>query len=398
MEHAKHLPSSFDELSEQLAQIEDIKRQWLATLDAIDDPIAIIDENYRILKSNQSMARLTTHGDVRRIIGEKCHKIFAGQDTPCAGCPALKSFREAAPQEFTFQHPKNGKTFEISSYPIRSPEGEPTRRVVQVYRDRSFQRQMEEKARQHDKLTSLGFLAGGIAHEINNPLSGILLFSQMLLRELRPTDEHHQDVVEIEAAAQRCKDIVGQILDFSRQSSKLSPQNLLRVGLTDVVGSALRLAQVLKVAKETRVVQQWESESVEVWGCRSRLLQVFLNLFKNAFQAMSQGGDLYVLQSFKHVEGKNMAVVEIRDTGVGIPSENMPKIYDPFFTTKGPGEGTGLGLAICYGILKELGGELHALSQPQVGTSFYVSLNVVQQEESRGLKVVPDADPTTEDR
>ena len=387
MAHAHKLPpSSHEELSAQLAKIEDIKRQWLATLDAIHDPIAIIDENYRIQKSNTSMARLTPHGDVRKIIGEKCHKIFAGQDLPCAGCPALKALKEHRSQEFTYQRPSDDKVFEISSFPI---EHSHERLIVQVYRDRTFQRKIEEKIRQHDKLTSLGFLAGGIAHEINNPLSGILLFSQMILKELRQGDDHYQDIVEIEAAAQRCKEIVQQILDFSRQSSYVPDPNLERVSLSDVMNTAMRLAQVLKVAKETQVMFEMTSENVEVWGCRSRLIQVFLNLFKNAFQAMPQGGTLYVMQSFEKVDGTRKAVVEVRDTGVGISQEHLPKIFDPFFTTKNQGEGTGLGLAICYGIMRELGGKLTAISKPGVGSSFYVSLKAVGPEKERILRAVP---------
>ena len=240
-------------------------------------------------------------------------------------------------------------------------------------------------------------MAGGIAHEINNPLSGILLFSQMLLKELRPTDSHHADIVEIEAAAQRCKEIVQQILDFSRQSSRSSDINLVTLNLSELISAALRLAQVLKVAKETQVTFEWEDEDIEVLGCRSRLVQVFLNLIKNAFQAMPTGGNLHILQSNKQQDGQTMVVVEIRDTGAGIATAHLPKIFDPFFTTKGPGEGTGLGLAICYGILKELGGELSAISQIGVGTSFYVTLKAAAQQPPRehNLKVMPQqSEPT----
>ena len=401
MENAHDLSStpsaSSSDIAKELAKIEDIKQQWLATLDAIKDPIAIIDEDYKIIKSNEAMARLTAHGDVRQIVGDKCHKIFAGLDVPCLGCTAMEALKDGSTKDFTYEHPADQKIFEISSYPIRRDEAGEARGVVQVYRDRTFHRKIEDRIRQHDKLTSLGFLAGGIAHEINNPLSGILLFSQMLLKELRPTDSHHADIVEIEAAAQRCKEIVQQILDFSRQSSRSSDINLVTLNLSELISAALRLAQVLKVAKETQVTFEWEDEDIEVLGCRSRLVQVFLNLIKNAFQAMPTGGNLHILQSNKQQDGQTMVVVEIRDTGAGIATAHLPKIFDPFFTTKGPGEGTGLGLAICYGILKELGGELSAISQIGVGTSFYVTLKAAAQQPPRehNLKVMPQqSEPT----
>ncbi|MCY4444656.1 MAG: ATP-binding protein [Proteobacteria bacterium] len=372
---AKNIESDLLKQGDTLKFLEKIKLQWMATLDAISDPIAIIDKQYTIQKSNKAMASLTSHGDTKKLVGQKCYQVFAGADKPCKGCTALKSLEKKESLSFQYERAKDGKTFEISSYPVLDDKSqEDISGVVQVYRDRTLQVKVEEKIRLHDKITSLGLLAGGIAHEINNPLSGVLLFSQMLLKEMDAGDHHYQDILEIESAAQRCKEIVQQILEFSRQAPPLPDQKITLLPLEDIISQAMRFAQVLKSAKDCRVFYEWQSRNVEVSGCRTRLMQVFLNLFKNGFQAMPGGGELYVIQRQKKVDDKYYVEVEIKDSGVGIPKKDMSKIFDPFYTTKPVGEGTGLGLAICYGLMKEMGGDITAVSEPGVGTSLFVTL------------------------
>lgn len=363
--------------------LEEVKIQWQATLDAISDPIAIIDKEYNIIKSNTAMAEFTSHKDVKKIIGEKSYRVFASLDFPPKGCVAMAVLKDGQKRDFTYKRESDGKIFEISNFPVLDPGLAHSSRVgsvrggiVQIYRDRTFQHKMQEKIRQHDKLTSLGLLASGIAHEINNPLSGILLFSQMLLKELPAKDEHYADVVEIEAAAQRCKEIVHHVLEFSRQSPT-EDKNKAEVALHDVIQTAMRFSRVLKVAKESRVIYEWADYEVCVMGCRSRLIQVFINIFKNAFQAMPDGGEIFLSQWKQHIDGQSMVVVEVRDTGVGIAEEHLHQIFDPFFTTKNAREGTGLGLAISYGIIKELGGNLEVSSVPNEGTVVRVSLRAV---------------------
>ncbi|MCY4381476.1 MAG: ATP-binding protein [Proteobacteria bacterium] len=375
-------------LKNSKAFIEELKLQWMSTLDAISDPIAIIDKNYIIRKSNKAMAKFTSHKNVKKIIGQKCYKVFAGLDQPCQGCPAMDVLHDGHNRDFTFNRPSDQKIYEISSFPVTDPATKKQKEhdgVVQIYRDRTFHHKMQEKIRQHDKLTSLGILTSGIAHEINNPLSGILLFSQMLLKEIPSHNEHYSDLVEIEAAAQRCKEIVNQILEFSRQS----PHNVKKkseVSLRDILQTAMRFARVLKVSKDSRVIYDWQDGEVMVLGCRNRLIQVFLNLFKNAFQAMPDGGELYITQWKERVDGRSMVVVEIKDTGIGIQKEQLSQVFDPFFTTKSPKEGTGLGLAICFGILQELEGQITAQSTPHKGAVFKVSLPSVVK--FRGLREV----------
>lgn len=372
------------------AFLEDIKMQWQSTLDAISDPIVIIDSHHTIIRSNLAMAEFTEHKDVKKIIGQKSYAVFAGLDQPPEECVAHKVFAQGVKEDYVYERLSDSKIFEISVFPLRcgrygaryddnrvadfqKNDDSEILMVVCVYRDRTLHYKMEDKIRQHDKLTSLGLLASGIAHEINNPLSGILLFSQMLLKELSAKDQHYGDVVEIESAAQRCKEIVHQVLDFSRQP-KRTAQIHDEIELLDVIQSAERFSRVLKVAKDSRLIYEWGQPEVSVHGCRGRLIQVFINIFKNAFQAMPDGGEIYVSQWIEHIDNQLMVVVEVRDTGVGIPKEHMNRIFDPFFTTKSDQEGTGLGLAISYGIITELEGDLCVSSTPKEGTTITVTL------------------------
>lgn len=376
---AHHEAVSGDDTDAEFLDLEEIKFQWQSSLDAISDPIAIIDSNYNIRRSNIAMAEFTTHKDVKRIVGEKSYAVFAGLEEPCAGCLVPEVFASAQQQEYMYER-ADGKVFEISCFPLTASPGSSraqgsyqVKSVVQVYRDRTLHNQIQAKIRQHDKLTSLGLLASGIAHEINNPLSGILLFSQMLLKELSAQDEHYGDVVEIEAAAQRCREIVRQVLEFSRQSSGSIKQKE-ELSLREIIQSAERFSRVLKIAKESRVIYTWDQAEIKILGWRGRLIQVFINIFKNAFQAMPDGGEIFVSQWQECVDGKLMVGLELRDTGVGIAKEHLERIFDPFFTTKNDQEGTGLGLAISYGIIRELDGELTVTSTCDEGTTIRVYL------------------------
>ena len=138
--------------------------------------------------------------------------------------------------------------------------------------------------------------------------------------------------------------------------------------------NAERFSRVLKVAKESQVIYEWNNSEIKILGCRGRLIQVFINILKNAFQAMPDGGEIFVSQWQECLDGKLMVGLEIRDTGVGIAKEHLSRIFDPFFTTKSDQEGTGLGLAISYGIIQELGGDLTVTSTPGEGTVVRVYL------------------------
>jgi len=222
---------------------------------------------------------------------------------------------------------------------------------------------------QSEKLASMGQLAAGVAHEINNPLGSILLYADMMLRETREETQHWTDLKMIVDEAIRCKHIVGDLLNFARQN-QVSAQDTNLSALVMTVADELKeqpaFAQVefrVNLGPELPVIQ----------ADPGQLRQVLVNLMSNAAEAMPEGG---TLELSTRPSGTDQALVTVRDSGCGIPVENLSRLFTPFFTTKPIGKGTGLGLAIVYGIVKMHRGQLQVQSQPGEGTTFTITLPV----------------------
>ncbi|HSR11559.1 MAG TPA: [Fe-Fe] hydrogenase large subunit C-terminal domain-containing protein, partial [Thermodesulfobacteriota bacterium] len=200
---------------------------------------------------------------------------------------------------------------------------------------------------QSEKMASVGQLAAGVAHEINNPLGTILLYSHMILEKLEKQDTRREELETIAKEANRCRDIVRGLLDFARQR-KLQVEN---VDVNKILRETLSLAAGQPAFRGVAIEQSLDPRLPFTGGDPVQLKEVFLNILSNAGDAMAEGGKLTVTSRYQ--EGAvNGIEVMIRDTGQGIPPENLDKIFMPFFTTKKIGQGTGLGLAIAYGIVK----------------------------------------------
>jgi len=230
---------------------------------------------------------------------------------------------------------------------------------------------LEDQMVQTEKLTSLGLLAAGVAHEVNTPLAVISNYIQMLAKQI-PNDDPRQKTIErIVKQTFRASEIVNNLLNFSRTGGT----EPVAVDLNSVLEETLTLVQhPLKTARVS-VVRNYTAELPQVLGSATRLQQVFLNLFMNARDAMPNGGMLEV-----RTAAQNGSVeIEVSDTGTGIPAENLHRIFDPFFTTKATGRGTGLGLSVSYGIIKEHAGKVEVRSTPGKGTSFRLEFPVARK-------------------
>jgi len=369
-------PISSDEnkdTRELLEFVENLKRQWVSTIDALVDPLMIINSNYEIQKSNMALARVAEK-EVKSIVGKKCFEMFSGRTSPCPNCQLNKSFKSTDSSSFDLENVRGDRFFEVTSQPLVDTDGTITG-VVHVYRDRTEAKKMQEKLAQQDKLASIGLLAGGIAHEINNPLGGILIFSQMLLREIPKDSPHYEDVFEIEAATQRCKAIVESLLNFARKNQPDSNKKIDEFNIADAIKTAVRFGKVaIKKPGSINVVEKFKEPEQFVKLDRNKVIQIFLNLIQNGIQAMPDGGTLTIRTKTVTRSALPWGIFTVEDTGIGIPSENLAKIFDPFFTTKDPGEGTGLGLALVYGIVQDMGGTMSVESTVNVGSSFIVEL------------------------
>jgi two-component system, NtrC family, sensor kinase len=225
---------------------------------------------------------------------------------------------------------------------------------------------------QAEKMVSLGQLAAGVAHEINNPLTGILLYANLLLEGMGEGDPQRQDLKKIIEDAQRCGEIVKDLLAYSRQTCP----NAQILQINSLLEHSLNLIRDQKLFMNVEVVKELSEEMMLVKVDRSQLSQVIINLVINALDAMDRKGVL----TFRTYRDKaaQKAFLEVSDTGSGIPRENISRIFDPFFTTKEPGKGTGLGLSTVYGIIKENEGNISIKETSKDGTTFLVELPLFQ--------------------
>jgi len=227
---------------------------------------------------------------------------------------------------------------------------------------------MEEQLRRSEKLASLGTLAAGVAHEINNPLTGILLYASILNGDKRLDPDLLPDMERVISETQRCAGIVKNLLDFSRESLPEKEVIALDAILDEVCTFFHNQPDFRNIVIETNYGSDLPLISVDP----NQIRQVFMNLFINAGHAMSHGGKLEI-STYRSVDGKHICV-SLKDNGVGIPEENLNRIFDPFYTTKS--EGTGLGLSISYGIIENNGGMIEVKSREGEGTTFILMFPV----------------------
>jgi two-component system NtrC family sensor kinase len=221
-----------------------------------------------------------------------------------------------------------------------------------------------------EKLASLGELVAGIAHEINNPLTGILVFSSLIIKDSRLDPALKSDLDTVIQETERCATIVKGLLDFARESV---PQKS-RTSLNEILDASLSLVKNQALFQNISIVLDYSPDIPAILADPHQLEQVFINILLNASHAMSAGGTLRVVTD---MAGENSDVtVTIADTGCGIPEENLPKIFDPFFTTKET-SGTGLGLSVSYGIINSHGGTIEVESTVGVGTAFTIHLPII---------------------
>ncbi|MFZ0431412.1 MAG: ATP-binding protein, partial [Candidatus Acidiferrales bacterium] len=249
----------------------------------------------------------------------------------------------------------------VSIAPLVGKDGARLGRLVLID-DITQRARLEEQMIQTEKLTSLGLLAAGVAHEVNTPLAVISNYIQMLAKQIPADDPRQKTIDRIVKQTFRASEIVNNLLNFSRTGAA----QLVQLDLNSVLEETLTLVQHPFKSAQVNVIKNYTQELPPVLGSMTRLQQVFLNLFMNARDAMPGGGMLEV-----RTWARNGSVeVEVTDTGSGISPEHLHRIFDPFFTTKATGRGTGLGLSVSYGIIKEHAGKVDVRSTPGKGTSF----------------------------
>jgi two-component system, NtrC family, sensor kinase len=328
-------------------------QEWRGCFDAIGDPLAIATEGgCAIVRANTAFAG-AAGVPASALAGLRCVEHAYGK-LPCPSRWVLP--HAATEREATF----GGRTWVVRSFPFADREDT----LIVVFEDVTEKREVARRLSQAEKMAAVGQLAGGVAHEINNPLGGILAFAQMMSREERSEDDAEK-LRLIQDAAMRAKGIVDSLLRFSRRPQ---PQEKRAVDLAQVAEDALFLVRPQLNRGRIEVVRAFGAAIA--LGNANQLQQVALNLIVNAVQAMPDGGRLTVSvgpAAPGHVK------LAIADTGPGVEPELAKRIFEPFFTTKPEGQGTGLGLSICYQIAEEHGGSIK-LEPGDAGGSFVLEI------------------------
>lgn len=351
--------------------VEDLKKQWMGMIDAVSDPLAIIDDDYKILRQNRAYLEASSASGlaITDLQGKRCYEVFAGLNAPCSHCRLSEVRKTSASAEWQCTDGlRRGRTHVVRIHPLQGIAG--ARRFVAHYRDVTESVALGEKLAHADKLAALGKLAGGVAHEINSPLAGIMAFTQMLLKELPGDDPHREDLVEIEDAARKCKVIVENLLGFARQDK---PAEVFTFNVIETLESTLRLAKPMLRRSQVELIYErpCQGEDFVISGRSGKIGQVFLNLITNVIQAVGEHGGWLRIAAESNLE---TVVFTFEDNGSGMSPDVMKRIFDPFFTTKPMGQGTGLGLSISYAIVKQHGGTIEVRSMLGRGSCFTVVL------------------------
>jgi two-component system NtrC family sensor kinase len=386
------------------------KSEWERTFDAINDPIAVFDSRGELLRGNAALA-LHLGCDVRGLRGITCVEVgFCDSHAPaaCAVTRALASDGSRA----QITRP-DGQIFSVTTFPVAG--GTDGASVVQVAKNvtedirgaRRMQQMSDELALanarsmaalerlkstqaqllQAEKLSAIGQLVAGVAHELNNPLTSVIGYAQLLQEELlearnpaaaRPVPELARDLRRIAEESERAARIVRNLLAFARrQAASRAPQDV-----ADLFGRVLALRAYEHRLSNVELAVEFDPGLPSVVADGSQIQQALLNLLLNAEQAMRNRSPKRLHVGTRYDEAAAAVELFVSDTGHGIAPADLSRIFDPFFTTRDVGEGTGLGLSICYGIIRDHGGQISVESTPDVGTTFSLLLPA-RVEESR---------------
>lgn len=364
----------YSDITERKKMEEALKqaaKEWRETFDSISDAVSIHSKDCRLRRVNTAFAD-TFHMKPRLLIGKHCHELMHGTKEPVPACPHRETLRTGKPARAEFFEPNLGIHLEVTTSPIFDERGEITG-TVHIARDTTERKRQSEQLMMTNRLASVGELASGAAHELNNPLTSVIGFSQLLM-ERDVSDDIREDVSIIYNQAQRAAEVVKNLLTFAREHTPVKQLNQINRIIEDV----LKLRAYEQKVNNIEVKIRLAPDLPEIMADYFQMQQVFVNIIINAEHFMKEehnGGTLTVTTKRQN----DIVVVSIADDGPGISEECLGQLFNPFFTTKEVGKGTGLGLSICHGIVTEHGGKIYAESEPGAGATFVVELPIGKQ-------------------
>ena len=360
----------YQDQQERAAELKLLKEFNESIIESINVGLLAVDLEGRVTRLNSALEHIL---DLRRdaAVGRRVEDLFSedfadtlkqvlGKDGW-----SLKEIRNIY-KLHTATRGNRSLVLNIALAPLQDGQGQTGALVV--LEDVTARITLEEQLQQREKLSSIGLLAAGVAHEVNTPLTGVSSYTQMLLGMLNENDPKHALLQKVRTQAERATNIVNNLLNFSRTGSATE---FVEVDVARVLDDTLQLLEPQLRRSQIEIVRRYDTEAPEAYGNAGKLQQVFTNLILNARDAIPDGGRIIVATE---TADDGSIIAEISDTGIGIAPENVAKIYDPFYTTKGVGQGTGLGLAVSYGIVQEHAGRITVDSTPGQGTTFRITL------------------------
>lgn len=349
--------------------------EFQAMFDSISDGVIVYDNDGIVQHRNHVCPQYFPQ---ETLPGCSCRELFHPEaETAPLDCPVELALSGERVEISITSHPSGGKAryFDVTATPIEDSKGEQNRALL-FLRDVTEKRLQELQLMQAEKLSSIGVLAAGVAHEINNPLSSVAGYAEALLRRFSEEHSLAEDprlgdfpkyLQVIVRESYRCKGIIDCLLSFSRKSDG----SFSNVNINKVLGEVLELVRYKSRYENVDIRTDFQSDLPDVIGDSTGLRQVCMNLLINAHQAISGSG---VVELTTRLTPQSMVMFQIQDSGCGISRETIDQIWDPFFTTKDVGQGLGLGLAISYNIIKRLGGDISVESQVGKGSKFTVRM------------------------
>jgi len=360
----------YSDITERKRAEEAIKHaaeEWRKTFDSISDAISIHDRNFKILRANEAFANIFNMKP-SQIIGGHCYELHKGQK-PISGCPHQQTLATGKPAVAEFYESHLGKYLLESTSPIFDKEGAVIG-TIHITRDITEQKQQNERLMMADRLASIGELAAGTAHELNNPLTSVIGFSQLLM-EKDISDDIREDVKLIYNEAQRAVNVTKNLLTFARKHTPVKEPNQINNIIEDVLVLHAHEHKVNHIHVEKHLAPNLPEIMVDYF----QMQQVFMNIIINAEYFMIEAHNMGTLTITTKKENSKVRI-SIADDGPGIPPENLGRLFDPFFTTKEAGRGTGLGLSICHGIVTDHGGQIYIRSQLGKGATIFIDIPI----------------------
>ncbi|MCK5165648.1 MAG: PAS domain-containing protein, partial [Desulfobacula sp.] len=344
----------------------------------IQEDVIVIDLKYRILDINDAMLKnLGLERDA--VIGKTCYEITHHQNVPCSGkkhpCPLDHIISLKKPFKTTHVHlgkDKNEIVYSISGYPLF--DNGKVIGAVEISQDITKEINIRKVMMQQEKLASIGRLAAGVAHEINNPMTTILTSAILTQEDMDADDPNYQELQTIVDETLRCRKIVTSLLDFSRQTKPAIKNN----DINNIVNECAVLTRKQAAFNDVLMKLSLADNLPLIRVDKDQIQQALINLSLNAIEATGPGGSVTFATRFLSEPG--MVEILVNDTGCGISNKNLDNIFDPFFTTKK--NGTGLGLAITHGIIEQHGGIITVNSKPEQGTHFSIKLPLATGDEN----------------